>query len=383
MNAPGQGQAGNGGGPGGQNNQGATTTSTQFEAATSAASSATSTSTATVASSSSGGNKTIIMGAVIGGVGALLLLCLLAIFCIQKRKKQTAAKKKGAERVTYTGLNSAFAGVPFRDSQHSSLSPKPLLLSNSNTAYSGAPSPGQRTSETEGFLYNANREFDSPQHSPQQSPQASPRYSPSHPYSTTHSRTRSLTHSLTHSRTHSRAESNTSPLTLNDPSEAHVLSNHGPFSPGEFEPPTFQTPQPRDTMGFPVESSAALEEIRLQTMTPVLLSPKPRHPLVHQDSLERVVRDGMLAPSPAPSNSAPGRLRVISQDYPRESPVLGLEHPVIIQNPAITSLGGGLGRNESQRTVSSMSTMGPIIGDDELENLGIGARPQPLRFRQL
>ncbi|KAH7369806.1 hypothetical protein BKA65DRAFT_5549 [Rhexocercosporidium sp. MPI-PUGE-AT-0058] len=376
MSAPDQGQRGSGVAPGSEDNQGATTISTQFEAPATSTSSATvsSSSIASSSTSSPNGERTIIIGVVIGGVGTLLLLSLLVICCIQRRRKQRASKQlRGAEPVTYTGLNSAFAGVPFRDSHHSSLSPQPLLLSNSNTTYLGAPSPGQRTNETDGFLYNSNRDLDSPQHSPQ----FSPRHSPSQPYSAAHSGTRP------HSRTHSRVESSTSPLTLNDASEAHVLSNHGPLSPGDVEPPISQVPAARDTMGFPVEHAAALEEIRLQTMSPVLLSPKPRHPLAHQASLERVVREGMLAPSPAPSNSAPGRLRVISQDYSRESPVLGLRNPVVIQNPAITMLGGGLGRNDSQRTVSSISTMGPVIRDEELENLGIGARPQPLRFREI
>jgi hypothetical protein len=124
----------------------------------------------------------------------------------------------------------------------------------------------------------------------------------------------------------------------------------------------------RDTMGFPIEQ----EEIRLAPAMPTtIVSPVPRHPLVHQDSLERVVRQGLMpSESPEPSNLNPGRLRVLSQEMPRESPILGLNSVRIAPQPAAN---GGVRRNDTQRTVSSVSSLGiSVVSDGELERLGVG-----------
>ncbi|KAL2072172.1 hypothetical protein VTL71DRAFT_11515 [Oculimacula yallundae] len=396
-------------------------------AQTTAASTTESPTPMTTSSLSSESQKTMLLGAVIGGVGALLLLSVLTVCCMQQRKKRRARKSEhGPKQMTYTGINSRFQGVSFRDSSSSSMSPRPLLLSHSSTTFSGTLSPGQRPNEMDGFLYNPHRDAGSPQQSPQPSPQSWPQpsphiwppHSPSHPYQSPHSRSISQTIPNSHSRTlsdarlrsasnahyrsrsrshsnaqsrsyphalsrsHSSAEENGSPLTLNDPSEAHVLSGYGlpsPPRPTELEAPK---PPVRDTMGFPVEQTAILDEIRLLTMTPVLQAPRPTRPLAHQDSLERLARENNLVSSPVPSNSVPQRSRVISQEF-RESPVLGVLSPVKIQHPTVTRLGGGLRRNDSQRSLASESTMGPLVGDEELEKLGVGARPQPLRLRDL
>lgn len=89
-------------------------------------------------------------------------------------------------------------------------------------------------------------------------------------------------------------------------------------------------------MGFPVGGS----DIGIhRTSTPVLpiVAPVPRHPLVHQDSLERVVRDGMMNGTPelqdmsllGPRNGPAGR--VLSQELMKESPDLGQMNPVRLQ----------------------------------------------------
>ncbi|CZT42680.1 uncharacterized protein RSE6_02620 [Rhynchosporium secalis] len=372
--------------------QSTTAKSMEFEAANVTAHSATLSSNSVTISTSANDSKSLIIGVMLSATGALLLLALLVVFCIQQRKKRQARKmEKGAQPTAYSGLNDAFGGVAFQDSQHNSLSPQSLLLSRSNKIYSGAPSPSQRPSEMIGLLHQSNRDVSSPQQSPRHSPPSWPPQSPAHAYSSQQSRTRShahvrrysyITHARMHSRTISRAESNSSPLTLNDPCEAHVLSGNGTCSPTELEAAKFQaTPvQERDTMGFPVEQSAIIDDIELQPMTPVLHSPKPKRPLAHQDSLERMIREGNSAPSPAPSNSAPGRDRRISQEC-RESPILGVLNPMIIQNATLTRLGDRLGRSDSHKTVASVSTMGPVIGDEELERLGVGIRPPPLRLR--
>ena len=124
----------------------------------------------------------------------------------------------------------------------------------------------------------------------------------------------------------------------------------------------------RDTMGFPIER----EEIRLVPAMPTtIVSPVPRHPLVHQDSLERVVRQGLRpSESPEPSNLNPDRLRVLSQEMPRESPILGLNSVRMAPQAAVND---GVRRNDTQRTVSSVSSMGvSVVSDGELERLGVG-----------
>lgn len=77
-----------------------------------------------------------------------------------------------------------------------------------------------------------------------------------------------------------------------------------------------------------------------------------------------------------PRNGVPGR--VLSQELMRESPVLGQMNPVRMQAQAAPSNlggGGGVQRFESQRTVSSVSSMGiSIVSDTELERLGVGNR---------
>ncbi|KAH8661577.1 hypothetical protein BGZ60DRAFT_413475 [Tricladium varicosporioides] len=151
----------------------------------------------------------------------------------------------------------------------------------------------------------------------------------------------------------------------------------------EVDSPRFQL-EHRDTMGFPVDSdSPEIPSMPYQEIP--LAAPAPRHPLIHQDSLERVVRQGMSTPEPgtlAPTNpllqqprhSGPVA-RLLSGQYPAtESPVLGMQNPVTIHAPQPAALQpSGLGRNVSQRTVSSVSSMGPsVISDTELERLGVG-----------
>lgn len=94
----------------------------------------------------------------------------------------------------------------------------------------------------------------------------------------------------------------------------------------------------------------------------------------------------MPTDSPEPlQNINPNRLRVLSQEMPRESPILGL-NSVTIQQPAVAgpsslslNTGSGIDRHASQRTVSSMGSMPPVVSDAELESLGVGVRPLQLK----
>jgi hypothetical protein len=78
------------------------------------------------------------------------------------------------------------------------------------------------------------------------------------------------------------------------------------------------------------------------------------------------------SPEPLPSIN-PARLRVLSQELPRESPILGLNN-VRIQQPSNLNPSSGINRMASQRTVSSLGDMPPVVSDDELERMGVGAR---------
>jgi hypothetical protein len=78
----------------------------------------------------------------------------------------------------------------------------------------------------------------------------------------------------------------------------------------------------------------------------------------------------MSSESPEPSISNPWRLRVLSQEMLRESPVLGLNAVRMAPQAAAND---GLRRNDTQRTVNSDSSMGiSIVSDGELERLGVG-----------
>lgn len=94
----------------------------------------------------------------------------------------------------------------------------------------------------------------------------------------------------------------------------------------------------RDTMGSLIEpemispplaspgmAPPGFETIHIQPEMPLpIVSPRHSHPLVHQDSLESQVRRG-LSDTPVPFQTTnPGRLRVLSLEMPRESPILGL-----------------------------------------------------------
>jgi hypothetical protein len=72
--------------------------------------------------------------------------------------------------------------------------------------------------------------------------------------------------------------------------------------------------------------------------------------------------------------------RVLSQELMRESPVLGRMNPVRMQGTNVPrDTGGGVQRFESQRTVSSVSSLGvSVVSDTELERLGVGSRGRHL-----
>jgi hypothetical protein len=397
MSFPGQQQGGGqpgGVGFGGQSspNQHTTTSSTTAHTSTSS-----SHNLPTSTSTSSGVHKGAIIGGIVGGLAGLLLISLLGVWLLNRRKKrQSGATTRKTQPVTYTSLNSVFRGVRFNrsnsQSPHDSLLPQSQVSQSPNSNLSGvalrggAASYGQRDSGSE---------------------------TDNLPPSYAESQMRASVASLGRVRAPRRASSDTivSPLSPSIPEDAHPISPQttgtstymslqqlwhtneppaiSPQTPGASaiirshtsvsEQTQGLTPQPtetmpallpqrtRDTMGF----SMGPEEIRLPPAMPTIVAPVPRHPLVQQDSLERVVREGLTpSESPEPSNLNPARLRVLSQEMPRESPILGLNSVRIAPDATSNNF---VRRNDTQRTVSSVSSMGiSVVSDGELERLGVG-----------
>lgn len=422
MNAGGPGQ-GQGGAGSGQNNgdQGATTTSTQkhttsqsfitttanpYTLTTTPTQSPTSTSTSSSSSSSSGNQKTAIIGGVIGGIVGLLVIALFAIWLLNRREKKRIAEKRGsAEPVTYSNLNSSFAGVPFghgnsnRNSQNGSsqhdslLAPRPLFTPRTGPS---TPDAGVGIRGGEGRDSAADVERNSGDY-------FLPTYAESQAGMSIGG-ARSLGR-LNTSNAGSGSEATVSPMSVRHPGgtpttiispqttggETPSMMPQHTGSTAPISPETtggtipFMMPQnTRDTMGFPVDGS----DVGIhRTSTPIfpIVAPVPRHPLVHQDSLERVVREGMMNGTPelqdmsrlGPRNGPAGR--VLSQELMRESPILGQMNPVRFQGTNTSNMGNGVQRFESQRTVSSVSSMGiSVVSDTELERLGVGSRVRHL-----
>jgi hypothetical protein len=397
MSFPGQQQGGGqpgGAGFAGQSSPNQPTTTSSTTAHTSTLSSH---SSPTSNSASPGVHKSAIIGGIVGGVAGLLLISLLGVWLLNRRKKrQSGARARKTQPVTYSSLNSVFRGVPFNrsnsQSPHDSLLPQSQVSQSSNSNLSGvvlrggAASYGQRDSGSEtdnlppSYAESQMRASMAslgrlrPTHSTNSDTIVSP-LSPSIPEDadpispqTTGTSTFMSLQRLWHTNEPTAIPSQT-------PGASAIIRSHTSVS----EQTQVLTPQPteimpalvqqrtRDTMGFPIEP----EEIRMPPAMPSIVAPVPRHPLVQQDSLERVVREGLMpSESPEPGNLNPARLRVLSQEMPRESPILGLNSVRIAPDAATND---GVRRNDTQRTISSVSSMGiSVVSDGELERLGVG-----------
>lgn len=333
-------------------------------------------------------NEGAIIGAVVGGIAGLFLIFLLCLLCLQgKKRKQKAVKKEKrstAEQTTYAGLNSAFSGVPFAHSpnreHHDSLLPAPLFTPNTST-HSG----GEMRGETSPGLYSVS----------DRGGQASPYSDRITQYESDHFLPPTYAESTSSQGRDSLGRLNTAPQhnDIVSPVSPHVhgttpttISPQTPedafISPPGVSVPMFLVPQhTRDTMGFPVDTDSIRSPIEQGPIHfPVqpepesraieseyqdipLATPTPRKTIVNQDSLERLVRDGMTTPEPSHQtpniHRNPAAARVLSQEFPRESPVLGNRHTVrMYQPPQPSQLQNTVRRNESQRTVSSVNSGG-------------------------
>jgi hypothetical protein len=272
--------------------------------------------------------------------------------------------------VAYTGLEASFAGhSPLSHSSvpgdRDNLLPAPLFTHSTNTSHSGVGIRGDETT------FNQNFEISSLGSMP-------PTYAES--VSTTYTLNRQGT-------LHAPTEGDVSPLSSRDPGEVHTIS---PQVTGATIPFFLVPHGTGDTMGFPIDEDAQTIRIQSEAPTPIV-APVPVYPLIHQDSLERVVRQGLQSETPVPETGNPNRLRVLSQAMARESPILGDMNPVRMYQPPASSEGdsgldrkisqrqppllhsgnSGLGRNVSQRTMDSVIS---VISDGELERLGVGSR---------
>jgi len=365
-------------------------TSTTTSRSTSSTSSSPSSSSTSAASSSSGVSKALI-GGVLGGIGGLLLLSLLAIWLLQRRKNTRIQEKNGAQPITYAGLNESLAGVPFVDYSNNSnpshnqnngdnLLPPALFTSSTNT--SSNPGVGIRGGEAPPTPPGGRDSGDYflPSYAQSQSGLSISGSNELGRLNTSHHTPSEATISPMSTHHHDNTTF-ISPQTTG--AAAQMISpqttgytNISVTSPQTPVLPPFLAHHNRelthDSMGFP---TVIPPETLNNEATPIM-APIPRHPLVHQASLERVVREGMMSPDQDPSRLGSPALTV------RESAVLGERNPVRVVGqgqgqgqPLSYQNGGNVGRNVSQRTVDSVSSIGvSVVSDGELERLGVGSR---------
>ena len=389
-------------------------TSTAYPSTATTSSAPSSTSTAASSKSSSNISVGPIIGGVVGGVVVLSLIAMLLVLYRQRRKKSPVAKKEKrstAEQTTYTGLNSSFSGVPFARSPnrelHDSLLPAPLF-SPSNSPYSrvemrggetspysldrhsGETSPPSRPGARHGGQASPySLERHGGQASPYSLPGETPRNFESERFLYANSSSTADRESLGRIDT-SHHNDIVSPISVHDTPTHRNSTTISPQSPEQIfdapagiSVPMFLAPQTtRDTMGFPVDSP--IEQRRPSfPVEPDVPDQQDHHSIEsefqdipiaapstrRQNTLECLIRDGMVTPEPSHQISSLRRpARVLS-----ESPVLGNRHTVkMYAPPPLSGLQHSIRRNESQRTVSSMGSMGHVVSDEELDRLGVG-----------
>lgn len=306
--------------------------------------SSSSSATAAPPKSSSKVNKGVIIGSVIGSIYGLLMIALLVFWLLHRRRKKKIAEKRGPiQPVTYSGLNECFRGVPFSNSNHSqqedillpSAAFKSTNTSQQDLSSRGAHDPFStfagvyREEERGTFL---------------------PTYAESQSVMPKKERDSLARLSRLDTSSYTRSEFTVSPLST------HIPCDDMAISPQSIKEPTLAESQDtRDTMGFPIERG--IEDISLLHETSIV-EPAPVHPSVHQDSIERVVRQSMMSV---------------------ESGALGAPHGIRIlphENDGIRDNGiektGSHERMESQRTIDTVSSLG-VISDGGLDGSAAGS----------
>ncbi|TGO23740.1 hypothetical protein BPAE_0123g00300 [Botrytis paeoniae] len=332
--------------------------------------------------------RTAIIAGVLGGVGALLIISLIAIYLLQRRKtKKAAGRKEVTQQVSYNGLNSSFAGVPFikRNSQgsDSEISRPPMVA---DTSYQGAYMRGGQSSypdlssdmETDRFLPNdeetqqrmtgGGNGYHSPSNhlgSPTQDPFTD--------------------------------QNRLSQLTQNRLSQLSQNVESAP-RPGSLVR--------HDTMGFPLDDddtsyigpdgeqhrlSRIMHSPRTSILEPTIIAPAPIRPTVSHENLER----GLNGNQDLHQNRAvPQHLDSLTSNYdtpydvenendtvpPMYGGVQSLSPTpmesgtwIAARNPHLAAaFGNDMHRNSSTRTQSSFAPS--VISDTELDRLGVGQR---------
>ncbi|EPE24979.1 hypothetical protein GLAREA_11560 [Glarea lozoyensis ATCC 20868] len=297
-------------------------------------------------------NRGAIIGGVIGGVAGLGITLVLVLFLLgtrKKAKKQRAAENKNRatiEERSYTGLNEAFAGVPFRRSGQSQdvkllrslQSPSPVYspttpgnLGAHERSMSRSPSPYLITPEASLRMVPSDPALlhsfidGTPPRSLNRSLSAresdrSFRYSRDLPGTPARSLSDRVTSRFSIKVDSSRF-STVDEVSLSSPKRAgdsiRTTSAHDtskpstpnlPVSPNSSTPLTPQFPfhygttrDTLDTMGFPVGSDSDSEPPRSPYTDLPLVSPIPRSPLHKQKGvLERVARGDVTTTQPSP-----------------------------------------------------------------------------------
>lgn len=379
----------------------------------------------------SSSDRNAIIGGVLGCAGGLLVISLIAIYLLQRRKTaQKCSDHQGVtQQVSYNGLNSSFAGVPFLKRQSRAadieIAPPPMVA---DTSYHGAYMKGGQSDhpdlasdrETDWFLPNdeATQQRMSGGVNGFHS-QSNSLISPQDPF-TDQNRLSQMTQ---------MSQMSQSTICPNDTSTNNASPNNMSLArPG----PLIR----HDTMGFPLDDEDTsyigtdgqqhdLSRVIHSPLSSIgeaaVISPAPIHLTASQESLERGAWQNQNQPQHLDSLSSdydnpiqPQHLNSLSSNYDNPyqfeneqdvvSPIDSSYVPEQCMSPASMLSGtqpsnaagawiaaqnhhlaaevaghgsggsfmGGLRRNVSQMTQSSFAPS--VISDTELDRLGVGQR---------
>ncbi|KAG4026350.1 hypothetical protein MFRU_042g00780 [Monilinia fructicola] len=335
----------------------------------------------------SSSDRTAIVAGVLGGVGGLLIISLIAIYFLQKRKTKKPTDRKGVtQKVSYNGLNSSFAGVPFikkgNPSGESEI-PRPPMVAD--TSYPGAYTRGGQSNYPD---LSSERETD--------------RFLPGH---------EEAQHRMSNGVNgfYPPSDNLISPVTTHDPfTDQNRLSQMSQNTISPTRPGLIR----HDTMGFPLDDddtsfigpdgqqhrlSRVMQSPRFSVQESTIICPSPIHPSISQEDLEQGIwhdsNQDVNQVQPQHLNSLSSNydnqyefenenendiVSPLYQSYPAEqsfSPVSALSGSwIAAHNPHLAATGssGNIRRNVSQRTESSFAPS--VISDTELERLGVGHR---------
>lgn len=288
------------------------------------------------ASSSSNSNKAVIAGGVVGGLAGLFLIFLALVWFLNRRQKKRLIARKDAEPVSYENLNEAYNSESFAHQ-------------NDRNSYNTPPSFSAGA-----IAYNSNPDTRGEQH---------PYAADENYYGGTYALPSYAQSQASVSGGLPLRQLNTFqqqvPSTSLQPTRSQYQGNTPVNSPESDQPP-FSLPQSRDPIAFAMSQEASSLQ-RQSTPALPLIAPIPRHP-ISQTDLERsageALRDEQRPQSAVSRAESPGR---------------GFETVSLYSEVSEMPRNGGLQRGNTQRTVSTVSSLGvSVIHETELESLGVG-----------